>query len=90
MVTLAQLRAAWRKSHPAEAAAADTAQLGRVLRTVQGTLTVIRRGDRVLVWPPAPGARHPVTTVWHPRNSIRTGLIDPGHGDPAMVEMIAE
>jgi hypothetical protein len=86
--TLASLQDAWRRrcetmmdEHPQQRAharhfetRARTARLGKILRTIRGTLTSLRRGDVVLVWDDNPAARTPTYSVWHPRNQQTTGV----------------
>lgn len=81
-IDAAILRDLWRTSHANEAAAAKIARVGRMRKDVRGTLTRLQAGDVVLVWEANPGARTPLLTVWHPRNTIRTGV------DPAIVEFV--
>lgn len=53
---------------------ARTARLGKMLRTIRGTLTSLRRGDLVLVWDDGRGSHIPLYSVWHPRNRNTTGV----------------
>lgn len=76
------LRELWVKSHVNEAASSKVARIGRMRKAVHGTLTRLHAGDVVLVWDANADARTPLLSVWHPRNSIRTGV------DPAIVEIV--